>query len=229
MLPGIGVMVGQMGPVSFEYVGGVVSNGDSGTATVSLTGLTGGTGSAAQAGDLVLVITADDENSNQDFSISGYSEIADIYAGFSGTSDNPNVGAFRKTLSAADASFSKRSQYDYCIAYVFRGIDPVTPEDATRTTDTGEEADDADPAAITTVTPRAVVVAACHSVAAGGSSMSAPSGYTNGLEAGAEAGQERLFACFKIVETPGVEDPGSFRNIPGEITYAAITIALRPA
>src|SRR3989344_7618430 len=66
---------------TLQYVGGAEASGNSAAYNVSLASLTGGSGGAASAGDLVIVATGfvQTSNLNPGVGTTGYIEVADLY------------------------------------------------------------------------------------------------------------------------------------------------------
>jgi hypothetical protein len=126
-----------------NYVGGVTATGtlvaNPSTPSVSLTGLTGGLGSAPIAGDVVVVVLSAGLNADQVLTMTtaGFTKEKDSYV--AGT--NPcNFGIWYKVMTGTPdtsiaLSIPRPSIGTYSIAIqVFRGVDPTTQIDATTTT-----------------------------------------------------------------------------------------------
>ncbi len=229
MLPGLAAMIlGVEASSGIQLVGYTTK---SGTGSMSLTSLTGGIASAPAEGDIVVIAVMSAATSNQSLSIyspTGYIELADLYA--DGSAYDTNLGVYGKVqTSTPDTSIYIPANVTIAVAAVFRGINTSTPTDATTKTATGGGSATPNPPSITTVTPRACVVAIG---AAGGDepSLSVPSGYTIcGNITNSSTGAVCL--AYKLIATPGAEDPGSFTNTANfsPFSWAAATVALKPA
>jgi hypothetical protein len=216
-----------------QYVGGAqASRTTAGNLTISLTSLTGGIGTQPIEGDLVLIAGAYVSTTDGNPSISGYTEIADLYA--DGTAD-VNFGAYYKVMTASpdtSAVFTNTSTDDSsAVAHVWRNVN-ATPLDVTTTTATGTGTGRPDPAAITPITPEAVVVI----LAAGANSsdtetLVAPSGYSNQVSVASFAGSAGIsvIAASKYWSS-GEENPGQCTggSTDAAATWAAATVAIRP-
>jgi hypothetical protein len=126
-----------------NYVGGVTATGtlvaNPSTPSVSLTGLTGGLGSAPIAGDVVVVVLSAGLNADQVLTMTtaGFTKEKDSYV----AGPNPcNFGIWYKVMTGTPntsiaLSIPRPSIGTYSIAIqVFRGVDPTTQIDATTTT-----------------------------------------------------------------------------------------------
>jgi hypothetical protein len=111
------------------------------------------------------------------------------------------------------------------IAFVFRGVCPATPEDATATTTTGSSTNP-DPPSINTVTDIAAVIAGANS-AANDTSITAPSGYGNQFDiVGDDTNDVTAGLSWKTVATAGAENPASWTNWSTG-AWRSFSIALR--
>jgi hypothetical protein len=224
-----------------RYVGGAflpVAAGISVTnSTISLTGLTGGISSSAAVGDVVILAAVVNGTTGLTFSAAGYTSVADLYQ--STNSDDVNLGVFYKVLTAADTTaninWGSATALNGVTAYVWRGVNAITPLDATSTTATSFFGMPNSPS-ITTVTDNAVVVSigGCVGPAANYVNLTAPSGMGNYLLAVARdtssnpRGQLGMASVAR--PTSGVYDPATFGG--GFTSFnpsASVTMALRPA
>ena len=165
---------------------------------------------------------------------SGYTELADL---FSDDSRDCNFGVFRKVQGASPDSTlvfagpGSSSTGAAAVAMVLRGVDTMTPEDATPTTATGINSAVPNPPSITTVTANAWVLAF------GGSSrfdttVDAPTSYTNFETDTADSISDFLaMVASREITAPGAEDPGDFQNVSTSTSdaWCAATVAVRPA
>lgn len=192
----------------------------------SLTSLTGGIGSAPLADDIVIVAVFGTNSSDQDISISGYEEVADLYA--NGTNDT-NFGVFLKKMGGSpDTTVTIPSLTGVlAVVYVLRGVDTTTPQDTTATTATKTNSGIPDPAAINTVTDDAMIV--ILSATRDSSNFTAPSGFSNSVK---EQSTSSVLVASKIKATAGSDNPGVWSGIffdSSSKTTASVTMALRPA
>jgi hypothetical protein len=114
----------------------------------------------------------------------------------------------------------------YC-AYILRGVDTGTPEDATRTV-AADGSTNPNPPAITTVTNGAWVLTLVGS-SVSDASVTAPSGYGNQVDVNADDTRNSTVAGATLEKaTAGAEDPGTWTNW-GNSRWQAVTVAVRPA
>lgn len=109
------------------------------------------------------------------------------------------------------------------------GVDNTTPEDATETTSISTASGNIDPAAITTVTTNAFVLALGFKDGSG-TITSPPSGYTGVVgNIGTGTGGNGCYQAWAYVDAgaTGSEDPGTFTNTSDQ--WGAVTLAIRPA
>lgn len=198
------------------FVGAETSDTGDGT-TIDLTGI------PMQPGDIVLVISGDD--SGAPGTATGYTSLASI-------SSTGDVNVMYKIMpdpvdSSVTGLTNGGSDFGH-LAIVFRGVDQTTPIDATTTTATNT-AGDPDPAAITTVTNGAMVVALAFLDDDLVTESTAPSGYIRAAENifGSGGAGGTLMAFYKTVATAGSENPGTIVT-SGDDWWWAATVALRP-
>jgi hypothetical protein len=152
--------------MAIQYVGGrtqAIAGANSGTVNVALTGLSGGIASQPAAGDLVLIGYSSGKTADQVIAISGYAEIAELYA--DGTGADANLEAAYKFMAAAPDTVAaipnSGSTADAVAVSVraYRGVDPANPFDVARVTAAGTGTTNPNPAAITPATAGAALVA----------------------------------------------------------------------
>lgn len=224
--------------MALEFVGyASASSGSTGTYSVSLTSLTGGIGSSAQAGDLVVVASVTNSGSNDDPGVdtAGYTEVADLYAN---DIYDANLSVSWKVMGGTpDASVTVRAsgttgRGSACVVHVWRGVDTSQPLDVTTTTATGINGADATHAAITPVTSGAVVLA-CMGAAtsSAGGAKTAPAGYGNALSEDSSAVRSAVAGIASKAWSSGSESPGSWSGGTSSTadSWGAATLALRPA
>lgn len=226
------------GGAGLVFVGGTSSgpiNGGGGS--LSLTSLTGGIGTAAAIGDIVIVAVAYGSTANRSGTLpGGYTSLVSV-----GADDNFDceLRVGYKVLSAADSGLTVGGTGSGVDAsgvavHVWRNIN-ATPIDVTTTTATGIDAAQPDPPAITPVTAGAIILVVGG--AAGGTlaNFSGPS-MSGGLEHlvegwGADTNDGHVAMYAKTDWTSGAFNPTAFSGGGGGSTscWCACTIALRPA
>lgn len=221
------------------YAGSASTNNSGVTSTsISLNSLTGGIGTAAQAGDLVILACAVGDISQNTPAASGYTSIANVYANnttavFSDTS----LGVRRKLLTAADTSVTvswTAATFRWAaVAYVLRNVNSTTPLDATATTSLSTTIGQPDAPSITTVTSNALVLAIG---AANGAtppylaSLTAPSGMANLVSRLGYNGSTAIAIASVKQSAAGAYNPNVFGGGSASGTSAAaVTLAIRPA
>jgi len=215
---------------------GTASSNSAGASVSSLAvTLPGGT---AQ-NDVVYVLGCMQRTSDRDMQESGgtYTELADLY---SNDLRDVNFGLFRKvqgatpdsTVTIKESTGANPARF-VDVAYVVRGEDTTTPEDATTTTATGTDGGRPDCPSITTATANALVVAF------GGSgdaitATNAPTGYSNLIADNTTDGGTNTIAAVassKTISSPGAENPAAYTDYSTNVAYSwcAATIAIKPA
>jgi hypothetical protein len=211
--------------MAIELVGSTTA---AASGSLSLTSLTGGIASAPAEGDIVFAVVAGSNSSDQDIAITGYTEVADLYANSTGF--DTNLGVFWKVMgSTPDTSVTIPSLSNVrAVVYVLRGVDTTTPMDATRTTVTRTNTGIPDPASITSVTANAMILIASATSAFG--VYVAPSGFSNTVKR--ESAEMNVLVSSKIKVTAGADNPGIWTGIDEDesvFSCASVTMALRPA
>lgn len=222
------------GPLSFVGSATGIHSGAS-PGSVSLTGLTGGSGSAPQEGDIVVVAYNQGSTGDTNPSIIGYTELADLH---SSDSFKTNLGVYYKIMGETpDTTFAPDGDPtpysgSICI-HVWRGVDVNNPIDVTTVTATGINSPRANPPAITPVTTGAVILAI------GGSAMNTNETYLTPADLSNFIHRYyRLSPAFTPAEcgigskawTGGAFNPAQWQvTAANAITsWAAVTLALRP-
>lgn len=173
---------------------------------------------------------------NLSVSTAGYTELADLRAD---DSSDCNLGVYRKVQgSTPDSSVvctgsGNAANGTQGIAFVLRGVDTTTPEDATIQTATGINTEVADPPSITTVTNGAWVLAiAGASDATAGDISAAPTNYSDLVWGRANDNNDMVIGVARReIAVAGAENPGSFsgHEATGTASWCAATVAVRPA
>lgn len=225
---------------SLLYVGGksaAIASSVSSSNSVPLSGLSGGIGTSAAIGDLVIVAFATGSNQDRTLSITtGYTLIgSELYANASSTDSNLRVAY--KRLTAVDANVTigptQSSNDSGAVAiHVWRGTNATTPIDVTPTTATGTTGGQPNPPSITPVTAGAVIICA------GGSAFfSGNSTFTSGLSNFQTAAEgtpiyKGNVGMGSFAWTSGAYDAAAFgggAGGSGNYAWTAISFAIRPA
>lgn len=124
---------------------------------------------------------------------------------------------------------TNRSTCDSAIAYALRGVDLATPFDVATVSTAGQSSPN--PAAITTVTNGAMVIATQGQRSIAPTTATGPTGYSNfEKHIQYDTYNNALVAANKIVGTAGSEDPGVFPDWGTSSTaYVTATLAVRPS
>lgn len=227
--------------MALVFVGKASTGGTTAALTLPLTGLTGGSSSSAQAGDLAVVVAA--QSDNTDFAMAmntaGFVEDAELW---SNDTRQCNMGTWHKILTSTDISTgsvevkgSNDSQRgETAILHVWRNVDPTTPLDVAVQTATGINSALADPPSITPVTTGAVVLGLTASTSdSSPTAFSTPADGTNFAQEINHGGSNRggISTVRSLAWTGGAVDLAALTG--GESvafdSWAAVTLALRPA
>lgn len=222
-------------PTEISFVGSKVaaSSAAGNPWNIPLTDLTGGSDSAPQAGDLVLVqgsarITVP--------GVTGYATIQNLNV------DSGNqacrAGWFWKRLTSADTSIdvvrssSSGEGLIYTI-HVFRGVDATTPFDVSETTASSTSAIQINPPSITPVTPGAwIYLGGANGSDAGWGNIGAPSAsYLSGYKSAilATSIPHAAGSGYYDAWTSGAYDGAAFTGVSQPRSMIAIAVALKPA
>lgn len=223
MLPGIAGSIGAYTAVGGQItlVGSPTEAGSGGGSDITLSLPTG-----MQNGDVVYVCFA--TSSSGGTSSSGWTQVgSDIDSG-----SDVRTQVFRKVMGASpDSSIvldgsGIGSDSGVGLAYALRGVDPVTPEDTSPTTATGDSTNPNSPS-VTTVTNNAWVISFAGS-RANDSAFTAPSGYSNQVDRLAtDSNNISAGAATKEISTAAAENPAEWTNWSTG-RWAAWSIAVRP-
>lgn len=224
---------------TLTYVGGASCTGTAATYSCSLTGLTGGVGSSAQTGDLVIVVTGwtSTADGNPGVDTAGYTEINGVDY-FANDTRDANVSFNYKIMGAIpDTSvtvrgFNNAANGGATVVQVWRNADQTTPLDVAMTAVTNNNGARPDSPSITPLTSGAVVLSAGFGT--GDTTplgFTAPTGYGNAVTAqgaGSSYGANAVVASKSWAG--GAEDPAAWTG--GETTTSdsrgAASIAIRP-
>lgn len=223
---------------TLQYVGGAEASGNSAAYNVSLSSLAGGTGGAAQAGDLVIVATGFVQTSNLDPGVStaGYAEVADLYQN---DTRDANFSVNWKIMGGSpDAAVNclgsgSATNGAVCEVHVWRNADQATPMDVTPTTDQTNNSAIPNSPAITPVTSGAVVLSlGLGTGAAADTSVTAPTSYGNQADISVDPSNAATVGiASKAWSGSGAEDPAAWTGwtTTTSDSWTAVTLAIRPA
>ncbi len=182
----------------------------------------------AQQGDVVYVFVGLASAINGGTTSLGWTQVG------STTDNTVRTLVFRKVMdSTPDASIAITgtagvNDVGCAIAYTLRGVDNVTPEDATPTTATGSSTTPDSPS-ITTVTPNAWVLSFFCSRGSTDTTVTLPSGYSNQVDVtGNDSNDSTVGGATKEIASPGAEDPASWTAVNTGL-WVAWSVAVRPA
>jgi hypothetical protein len=207
--------------------------GSTSTESASLTTLTGGTNTAPQAGDLVVIAVATGSNVSSSQAVTGYTQIASLY---SNDINDTNLWVGYKTMGLTPdttvtipASGSTNDAQTVAIQ-VWRNVEYVT-----RTTATGVDTVLADPPSITTTTDNSIVLvigAGAYSVLTVGIVGTYTASYSEHFRTIGSSDTFDSTIGFGSVYRPtaGAYDPPAFtfsRVDSLDNSFAAVTVALR--
>lgn len=224
---------------SISFVGGFSQafTGTTSNTTVSLTGLTGGSGSAPIAGDLVIVtFNVCNAGSNPPLSIitSGYTVATDTWQN-GALKDDSLLVAYKLMTSTPDTDVivsgtNSTGNPGVVLVQVWRGVDSTTPMDVTPVLATGFFSSALDPGAITPVTAGAKIIVAGSAATTNTGTTLTATGLSNTVSNQFVASNTVAAAMGAIDWTSGAYDPAAWSgggSVVGE-TWLALTMALRP-
>ena len=196
-------------------INGVSNNLGSNTSTSLTPSATG-----MQAGDLILMF------------VSSYGSMANIPTGYTEiariTSGNTRLMACYKFATGPTESSVNVTGFSTSTVsswQIFRGVDPTTPFDATRTTATGTSGMPNPPSL--TYTSQNNMMLAVGSIAAAPSGVTAPSTFTLTTSVTSSTNQGFMLAT-RLISTVGSTDPPAFgASVNNSAAWVGMTIALR--
>jgi len=188
-------------------------------------------GASLQEGDLILTSVATRWNADIDYSVTGFTELVDIYV--NGT-DDCNLGLFYKVSDGTETSINVTTNVTgntQANTYIWRGADTLSAIDQEIEINTATGATLVTSPDVTTVTDNAVVmqiIAAAGSAANPLTSITQPTNTDNFTVRGGVTTQ--LAVCSSVLETAGTTSLNDFGGGTGYSgnTSATITIAIRP-
>lgn len=225
--------------MGFIYVGGTTGtyNGANSTLTVSLTSLTGGISSSPSEGDLVVVGWGGTSTVNFTKSISGWTNVFDLYA--DDTRDANLFAAYKIMTATPDTSivvpggFGTASSMGVCVQ-VWRNVHGTDTTAGTATSTTAIDTGRPDAPAITTTAADALIIvigAGTDDTAV--TALTAPTGSSNFLSASLAGSTYGINVGMASVVLSSVQtyNPATFGG--GSTTtsdsYCAATLAFRLA
>lgn len=227
---------------TLSYVGGSVQAfaGTTSTFSVSLTGLTGGSNTSPQTGDVVILVfsTGSSAGALLTYRISGYTQIGSYFA--DDTYDtNLQIGYAVVTQGTNDlfASITGGSgNIAHAIAvavHVWRGVDTTTVLDTAAVPATVVNTGIPNPNGITTVTPGAQIIMAAASGHVGGVDTYTASYLSNFRTIGSDDTYDVTVGIgSRVMITPGAYDGAAWGWTQADSTSysnVSVVIALRPA
>lgn len=224
--------------MALSFVGGKVAifAGTTSTTNIVLTDLTGGSGSAPAAGDIVIVAYAVGAQADRSIGVTtaDYTEEQELYA--NGTTYDSNLSVSWKKMggtpdTSVDLSGTGSSFNAGAVAiHVWRGQDATTPFDVAETTATGTGTGRPNPAAITPTTAGAVIIVAGAAAATTGAAFTA-SELSNFFTDTSPDGEDAMVGLGSYAWTSGAFDPAAWTGgtTNAADSWTAVTLALRPA
>lgn len=229
--------------MAIRFVGGATAGyagAFSGNTALALNaGLTGGTRSSVQQGDLVIAVLASAATVNATLSITSGYTLAGTELYSNGSNFDTNLRVAYKFMGATpdtSTTFGPSGATDsgkVTAVFVFSGVDPVTPLDAAVASTTGAGQNYPDPGPITPVTSGAVILCiGAMSEGNGSAGLSNNGQYsTFSYVSGDDDNDIHLGLGIKTDWAGGAFDPAAFSGSGAENSgsWSALTIALRPA
>lgn len=221
---------------------GAIKNGwggaTSGNNTLSLTALTGGIASSAQAGDFVIAVYATGSTGDRTLTITdgttNYTLIgSELYSNAAFFDTNLRVAYKRLTGADASVTFGPTTNAldgGAAIVYVWRGVSSTTPLDVAATTSTGINTGRPDPPAITPVSAGSKIIVI--GAAASGTGVAFTASYLSSFQRQGGIDSNDIEVGIGYVDwTSGAYNPAQFTGGTTEAghSWAALTLALRPA
>jgi hypothetical protein len=223
---------------SIKFVGSNTQIG-SVSSTISLTALTGGIGSSAIEGDIVMILVSSTDNAQTISMVTGGFTQLDIQRNSNDTRNTASAVFYKVMTGFPNATVNVSSTGSYAIiAYVLRGVNTSTPTESTTVGTTGVDSNLVNSPAISTPTTSGAYIL---TLGAGSSDTNAatrtgtPSGFTNSVFINSQVGNVVLAVCASARWTPespaGVINPSNFSFSDGgsSESFSAFTIALKPA
>ena len=225
---------------ALQYVGGVTGSRIGSTSqglTLSLTGLTGGIGSSAAAGDIVVAVVSTGSTVDRAIGVAtptDFTEEQELYS--DDTADNNLSVSWKIMGSTPDTSIvtsPSNSTADGLSAavHVWRYVDQGTPFDVAETTATGINTGQPTPSAITPSSSGAIVLGTGGAGFAGTGAVFTSTDLSNFLSANGADTNDGTVGIGSFVWSSGTFTPavwgGNTTNTGA--SWAAVTLVLRPA
>ena len=222
-----------------QYVGGASGTGTGATYSVSLTGLTGGVGSAAIAGDLVIVVTGWASAADGNPGVTTPTDYTEEYDLYKSDTRDVNVSVNWKIMggtpdtSVTVSGFNNAANGGATVVHVWRGADQTTPMDVAPPVGvTAGNASSPNSPAITPITAGTYVLTVGMGTGdATPLTKTAPTGYGDAVSvAGTGSTMSAIANIASMAWSSGAEDPAAWTG--GETStsdsWAAGTLAIRP-
>ena len=189
-------------------------------------------GASLQEGDLILTSVVTRRTSDVNYSVAGFTELADIYVN---NTDDCNFGLFYKVADGTETGIDVTTnvpQTTLSTTYIWRNADTTIPLDVGVATNTATGATLVTSPDVTTVTDNAVVM---QFIAAAGqgtlrplTNFTQPSNTDNFFTIG--GGTTKIAACSSVQETAGATSLNDFGGGTANSgnSSATATIAIRP-
>ena len=226
---------------ALQYVGGTKGNRTGSTsAGITLTlnsGLTGGSGSAAAAGDIVVIVQSTGSAADRALTMStaGYTGLNERYA--NGTTYDTNFEVYWKIMgSSPDASAvtgpsGSTADGQSATAQVWRFVNQATPMDVASTSNSGTGTGRPTPPAITPTTAGAIIIATGAGAAGAGVAYTTASlSNFNAAAPGADT-NDSMTAMGSFAWSSGAYTPAQFGGgtTNAADSWVSQTLVLRPA
>lgn len=220
--------------MAIQYIGGASANGTSADYSIPLNSLTGGVGSSAQPGDLVLVVTGFSSTSdlNPGVTTAGYIELVDL---FHNATRDSNLAVAYKRLTAAEASVTvtgsgAATQAAGAVVQVWRGVDGAAPIDGAVATASGGASRSINAPAVTPTKAGSVVVSGGIGTAGNPITGTPPAGWSNLVTTASDPGTAAFFGVHSQEWAGGAVDPGAWSlGAASGDSWIGFTLALAPA
>lgn len=223
--------ISYVGGRTFFFAGGTTSQ------VISLTTLTGGSDTAPQVGDFVVVFYGSGSNVTRTLSVTGYTSLGTYVA--SSTYVTNYTGGYKFMGATPDTSVTVSGTGSTADAgagtiHVFRGVDTTTPLDVATVTAGSTTTTRPNPGAITPTTAGAWIIAAGAGANIGGASTTfSSSDLTSFITVSSnDVYDVTVGGGIKTDWTSGAFDPAQFTysgTDSASLSSYALTVALRPS
>ena len=225
---------------ALTYVGGVVGSRAGSTSvgqTLSLTALTGGSGSSAVEGDIVIVACSTGSTVDRALSVTtaGYTELNELYSNGSGADTNFSVN-WKIMVGTPDTSVvcgpsGSTADALSAAAQVWRGVDPVTMFDVASTSVTDTGTGRPTPPAITPTTAGTIIIPIGAGAIVGTGAVYTTGTLSNFITTTGADTNDSMLGMGSFAWVSGTYTPAQFgggTTGTGD-SWTGLTLALRPA